>query len=154
MKLAEALLKRAELKADRDRLQQRILDNAKVQDGDEPAEDPQALLAVLDTTMQNLETLIRQINRTNASTVFDGQETIADALARRDILADEQKLYQSFYKQLSIQPDRYSQTEIRFVRCLDPAAIQKKIDKISQEYRELDTRLQGLNWLVDLKEED
>ncbi|MBD5558783.1 MAG: DIP1984 family protein [Clostridia bacterium] len=153
MKLAEALLKRAELKETRDRLKQRVLDNAKVQDGDEPAEDPKNLLAVLDTTLQNLQTLIMQINRTNASTTFEGTETIADALARRDILSEKQKLYQSFYNQLSIQPDRYSQTEIRFVRCLDPADVQKTIDKVCQEYRELDTKLQGLNWLVDLKED-
>ena len=152
MKLAEALLKRAQLRENRQRLEKRINDNAMVQEGDEPAEDPKALLPLLDASMQEMQNLIVQINRTNAATAFSGTETIADALARRDILADELKIYKGIYDRLAIQRDRYTATEIRFVRCLDPADIQKKIDKLSQEYRELDTALQALNWTVDLQE--
>lgn len=152
MKLAEALLKRAQLRENRDRLEQRIKDNAMVQEGDEPSEDPKTLLPALDATLKELEELVVRINRTNAGTTFSGSETIADALARRDMLADKQRIYKAIYDQLSIQRDRYSATEIRFVRCLDPAAVQKQIDKVSQEYRELDMALQGLNWTVDLKE--
>lgn len=151
MKLAEALLKRAELKQDCDRLLERILNNALVQDGDEPAENPEQLLPKYEASMQQLEELIQQINHTNSVTSFEGDETIADALARRSTLAARQRAYEQVYSQLQIQRNRFSATEIRFVRCLDPAVIQKSINKVCQEYRELDTKLQALNWTVELQ---
>lgn len=150
MKLAEALLKRAQLKEDSDGLRDRILNNALVQEGDEPAEDPAKLLPVYAATMQQLDDLIRKINHANSSTEFGEGETIADALARRSSLMKKQRTYQSIYDKLQIQPNRYSATEIRFVRCLDPASVQKMIDGVSKEYRELDTKLQALNWTVEL----
>lgn len=150
MKLAEALLKRAELKEDCSRLRQRILNNALVQEGEEPAENPEKLLPVYDSTMQQLDALVQKINHTNAATDFGDGGTIADALARRSSLLEQQRAYQEVYDKLQIQPNRYSATEIRFVRCLDPASVQKTINSICKEYRELDARLQALNWTVDL----
>lgn len=150
MKLAEALLKRSELQTDVQRLRQRIMNNAMVQDGEEPAENPAQLLPVYESTMKELADLVRSINHTNAVTAFEGDETIADALARRSILLEKQKMYQELYDKLQIRPDRYSASEIRFVRCMDPAVVQKDIDKVCQEYRQLDTKLQALNWTVDL----
>jgi len=49
-----------------------------------------------------------------------------------------------------IRQDRYSKSEIKFYSTIDIGATRKNIDKLSKEYRELDTKLQGLNWTTDL----
>lgn len=49
-----------------------------------------------------------------------------------------------------IKSDRYSRNEIRFVRTIDAAAIQKKADKMAKEYRELDIKIQQANWVTEL----
>ena len=48
MKLAEALQERADLRTKIDELRSRLTNNALVQEGEEPAEDPQELLSALD----------------------------------------------------------------------------------------------------------
>ena len=63
MKLAEALIRRKALQDNIDQLRSRLVKVAKVQEGDAPAEPPQELLTALDTTLQELQTLIVQINR-------------------------------------------------------------------------------------------
>jgi hypothetical protein len=52
MKLAEALILRADLQKRIEQLKQRILNNVMVQEGDEPAEDPSQLLRELDALIQ------------------------------------------------------------------------------------------------------
>lgn len=150
MKLAEALLERADMQKDLARLEGRIGDNALVQEGDEPAEDPKPLIAAYLEESSKLEELVQRINAVNASTSFSGTETIADAIVRRDTLGRTLRMYKSVYDKLQISPNRYSSSEVRFVRCLDPAALQNKIDDLSKQYRELDTAIQSLNWTVDL----
>ncbi len=85
MKLAEALLLRADLQKRIEQIESRLLRNAKVQEGETPAEDPQALLAELSDLVRQLETLMRRINETNAA-LTDAGETMTALLARRDCL--------------------------------------------------------------------
>lgn len=150
MKLAEALLERADVQKDCTNLLTRIEDNSMVQEGDEPAEDPAALMNEYERKVERLGMLIQQINAANAKVAFSDKETIADAIVRRDMLSRELQAYRNLYQKIQIRPNRYSNSEIRFVRCLDPAALQKKIDKLSKEYRELDMQLQSLNWTTEL----
>ena len=60
-----------------------VLVNAKVQEGDKPAETPQELIAELGRVSTELLDLIKRINRTNSATAFAGRGTISDALAER-----------------------------------------------------------------------
>ena len=150
MKLAEALLERANLQKDAAQIEARIKNNALVQEGDEPAEDPKALLPLYEQKLEALQKIIQRINHTNAVTPFGDGEMIADAIARKDILARNLNGYRALYQALQISQNRFGQMEIRFVRTMDPADVQKRIDELSKQYRELDTKLQGLNWQVDL----
>ncbi len=54
---------------------------AKVQEGEEPPEQPQALLEELNNLTNQLSDLIQKINRTNSSTMLDDNLSISDALA-------------------------------------------------------------------------
>ena len=65
MKLAEALQERADLNRQIEQLQARLYNNAVVQEGEEPAEDPQELMDQLDRAAARLEELMAAINLAN-----------------------------------------------------------------------------------------
>ena len=46
--------------------------------------------------------------------------------------------------------DRFSRSEVKFVATVDVAAVRALADAAAKRYRELDTRLQQLNWTTDL----
>ena len=94
--------------------------------------------------------LVQRINQTNCKTPFDDKRSIADAIALRDCLGTKIRAYREFYESATIRLDRYRLNEIKAVRCIDVKELQKQIDKLSKEYREVDTKLQGINWTVDL----
>ena len=77
MKLAEALAERSDCQNRIEDLKKRLARTARVQEGEEPAEDPSELLAEVDRTLARMLHLIRSINRTNAKTAFGEQQTIA-----------------------------------------------------------------------------
>ena len=150
MKLAEALLERAEIQKKNGQLISRIKDNAKVQEGEVPAENPDELIAEYEKNMTRFLVLVQKINETNCKTPFDGKVSIADAIARRDYLSARIRGYREIYETAIIKFHRYNQTEIKIVRSIDAKELQTKIDRLSKEYREIDTKLQGLNWTIDL----
>jgi hypothetical protein len=56
-----------------EQLKQRLVKNARIQEGDKPEEDPVELQAELEKSAQELTRLIQRINRTNAgSNLGDG----------------------------------------------------------------------------------
>ena len=68
MKLAEALITRKEMYRKLNLLAERIQKNIIIQEGDEPVEDPNALMPELETLSQAITELVQRINATNAST--------------------------------------------------------------------------------------
>jgi len=150
MKLSEALIERAELQKENAKLLERIKDNTMVQDGDTPAEVPEELIAQYEKNMDRFLVLVRKINETNSKTDFSDGMSIDDAIALRDCLGAKHRAYQNMYAATTISVNRYSQNEIKFVRCIDPKVLQTQIDKLAKEYRALDTKLQGINWTVDI----
>jgi hypothetical protein len=93
MKLAEALVLRSDQKKRIEQLKQRILRNAKVQEGEKPAEDPEALLQEMERISEELVVLIQRINKTNSVTEMEKGSTLADAIATRDILLLKDSVY-------------------------------------------------------------
>lgn len=85
MKLAEALIERAEIQKENAQLLSRMTSNVIVQEGDAPIEQPQELIAEYEKNMERLLFLIKNINKTNDATPFENG-TIADAIAKRDCL--------------------------------------------------------------------
>ena len=95
MKLANALSQRAELQTCIRQLEERLNNNAQVQEGEEPAEDPMELLRELDEDYAQLEALIARINRTNSATLVDGVP-LSDLLARRDCMTGRLGILRGF----------------------------------------------------------
>lgn len=77
MKLSEALSERSDIAKRIDRLYDRLVNNAKVQEGENPAEDPEALIAELNGLTERMTELVTRINLTNAATVSDGETVTA-----------------------------------------------------------------------------
>lgn len=149
MKLAEALMQRADCQKRIAQLRQRLTRSAKVQEGEQPPENPQELLSDVDAAIAELTRLVQQINQTNAGTVFaDG--TLSDALAQRDTLFTKRSVLENLIQAASITHDRYSRSEARFVSTVNIASLQRQLDDVSRDYRLLDAQIQSLNWQVDL----
>ena len=149
MKLATALSQRADLQRKLSELNTRLNNNAKAQEGEAPSEDPKTLLKELDGTLLELEKLIAAINLTNSRTEVDGT-TLTELLAKRDILGKRVQIMRGFLDAASSKTDRYSKTEIRVVSTVDVSSMQKKVDAVSKELRELDEKIQELNWTTEL----
>ena len=86
MKLAEALLLRADRNRSLEQLKQRIAVSPRYQEGERPPEDARDLVTAASAVLDELEALIRDINRTNSGTVMPDGRTVTDALAERDVL--------------------------------------------------------------------
>jgi hypothetical protein len=152
MKLAEALILRADYQKRMDQLEFRLSRSARVQEGDKPAEDPQMLLAELEKVTDELEHLIQSINRTNSANELADGMTITDALATRDLLRAKHEIYRDLASTASVTFSRVSRSEIKFRSTVDVAEIQKRADELAVAHRELDTRIQEANWRLKLME--
>src|SRR5437588_12519197 len=73
MKLAEALILRADCQKRFEQLKARAESSAMVQEGAQPAENPAELIAELYAVARELGLLIKRINRTNSVTLFEGE---------------------------------------------------------------------------------
>ncbi|NJM98988.1 MAG: DIP1984 family protein [Phormidesmis sp. RL_2_1] len=134
MKLAEALILRADCQKKIAQLRQRLSRSVRVQEGEQPPENPQSLLSELEGAIAELTTLIQRINKTNSSTALNGG-TLSDALAQRDTLGIKRSAIDGVIQNAAIVTNRYSQSEVKFVSTVDIAALQRQLDGISQELR-------------------
>jgi hypothetical protein len=150
MKLAEALIWRADAKKRLEQLKQRLNRNAKVQEGDAPSEEPGVLLAEFDRLAAEFMQIIQRINRTNSATVLRDGMTIADALAVRDVLALRVDTLRSLNTYAVVTQEYRTKSEVKFRSTVNVAEIQQQVDKLAVEHRQLDAELQALNWQVEL----
>ena len=151
MKLAQALILRADTQKRLEQLKGRLLDNAKMQENERPSEDPKLLLKELDRLSDELFRLILAINLTNSSAKFEGT-SLTEMIAKKDTLSQKASVLREFAKSASQKVDLYSNSEIKILSSVDVAMLQKQIDELSKEIRELDMKLQEANWQVDLVE--
>lgn len=150
MKLAEALNLRADVQKRIEQLKQRLFTSAKVQEGEQPPEDPAQLLNELERLSSELEALVRKINKTNSLTLFQEEVMLSDALAKRDILLMRRNVYSSLAEVASARQDRYSKSEIKYISTINVSEMRRIVDELSQQYRLLDSSIQAANWNIDL----
>ena len=150
MKLSEALILRADCQKRIEQLRQRLMRSARVQEGEQPPENPATLLAELETTLRDLTDLIQRINKTNSLTNLREGVTISDALAQRDTLLLKRSVYDSLVNAAALNQNRYSQSEIKNFSTVNITDLQAQVDRLSRECRELDTTIQAANWNTEL----
>lgn len=149
MKLAEALITRADMQNRISELERRLNANAVVQEGEECAEEPRELIKQLSELSAQLENLISRINLTNASVMRNG-EALTTLLARRDCLKQRISIMRDFLNCASNVGQRARGSEIRLRPSVPVRELQSDIDNMSADMRRLDMTIQELNWTSDL----
>lgn len=150
MKLAEALIERADLKTKLESLRSRLIANAKIQEGTKPNEDPNELIKELNENLDRLEYLISHINKTNCLTILDNGKSISDMIAERDVLSKKVSIIGSLTGTAGDVAYRLTRSEIVILPSFDVQKIQTQLNKLSKELREIDTKIQETNWLTEL----
>ena len=149
MKLAEALSRRAALVERSQQLRSRLKDCIKIQEGDEPTEDVDRVIAELDRTLDELQKLIYRINMTNTTAVIEGRN-LTSLLAERDTLAMRTKTLYEGLEHLTEREDRYGRMEVKYVRTVNANEFRKIHDQSAARLRELDLKIQALGWSTEL----
>ena len=145
MKLAEALIERADVQRHLAQLQARLLQNAQYQEGESPAEDPAALLDEC-----RLHRLIVQINLANQRvTLADGTGMVV-ALAERERLKAEHAVLTKLADAATPEQSRYSRSEIKMLAAVDIKELRRRADDTAKACRLLDIQIQQANWAEDL----
>lgn len=150
MKIAEALLLRADLKKKLASLRERIGANALVQEKEKPHEDPAKLIKESLGVLEELEGIGLRIDRANQSAKLADGRVLAAAVAHRDTLAQHHSLLQAAIAACRKEPDRYSMKEIRWVTTLEVAKLQKQSDDLAKQLREINAAIQATNWKADI----
>lgn len=152
MKLAEALMLRADVQKKLASLRDRIGQNAVVQDGDQPHEDPKKLIDEAVSVLKELESLVIQINRANQQNSLPDGRTLTEAIARRGTLTARHSLLQHAIAGSKKEPDRYSMSEIKWVATLKVERLQKQSEDLAKQIRELNAAIQETNWQIELED--
>ena len=152
MKLAEALLIRSDMQKKLAQTKGRIRNNVKVQDGDTPSEDPNALMIEASQIISELSNLIERIHRTNAIAQTDKGQSMLTLLVERDTLEMRHKLLIESIEATDTEVDRYSPREIKWNVMVSVAGLQKQADDIAMKLRKINIVIQANNWQIDLIE--
>ena len=153
MRLADALLQRSEMNKKLASLKERMKGNCRVQEGDEPGEDPQSLLNDSFRILQELEELVCRINRTNITVKLVSGKTMMEAIAERERVTAQHHLLKEAASACRIENNYYSNSEIKWRPVLKVAGLEKQADDLSKKIRELNSAIQEANWTHELLEE-
>ena len=147
MKLAEALNARKELEARLTRLEERLHASARVQEGLEPDESPDALYAMLEKAAAELVEIVSRISRTNVETVVEGR-ILADWIAERDVSWRRLRVLQSALRAAAPSYDRHGGPGS--VTTFSTARRHAELDALALRINAIDARIQQANWETEL----
>jgi hypothetical protein len=151
MKLAEALLLRSDLQKRIESIQARIVKNTVVQEGEEPAENPQRLLDQASSAVDRLEHLIVAINTANLMGKTAHGRSLTQALAKRDVLLSKHSIIKSAAES-AIKPAAYGTREIRWISTVRVDELQQQADELAEQIRNLNAEIQEANWQIEIQD--
>ena len=150
MKLAEALSRRKDLQKRIAQLRQRIAANVRVQEGEQPLENPAELRIELHECLGELEDLIWRINVTNMQLKSATGVPLTRLLAQRDVLTARIAALRQIFEAATETSSRYSRTEIKTLTIIDVKGLGREINGHSVSLRRLDMEIQALNFASEL----
>lgn len=150
MKIGEALTLRSDIQTRIHQLKGRLTTSAKMQEGQRPPEDPEALLKEFEALLDEWTELVQRINRTNLATRLPDGTSLTDALAHRDALTARHQTLRTVADTAGERNDRFRSAEIRMLPALDVAALRQRVTEVARERRELDVMIQEVNWNTEL----
>ncbi len=148
MKLAEALQERADLNRRLEQLRVRLCNNATVQEGEKPAEDPAKLLLELEQDLNRLAFLTAQINLVNSRTLVE-ERSLTEWIAHRDMLKQRIDALREITQAASRLAGRATRSEIKILPTVEVPQLQQKLDEACAQMRKTDNLIQQANWLTE-----
>jgi hypothetical protein len=159
VKIAEALIERGDLQERIQEMRTRLTANVVVQEGEEPNEPPDELVAELERLVRDFQRLVARINLTNTRTPLvnwtGAPLLLTEALARREALALQPGIIEATVSQAArgAQGMRLSRSEIKLVPVINARAWrQRHLDPLAKQRRALETAIQATNWAAELLE--
>lgn len=150
MKLAEALLLRADQVKKLASLTSRISKNVMLQEGETPQEEVSDLISQAFFVLTAYEENVANINRVNQIAKLPDGRMLGAALLERDTLKARHALLIGAIAGTHKEVDRYSSREIKWVPQIKVVTIQKQADDISQNLRHLNVAIQAANWQIEI----
>lgn len=150
MKLAEALVLRADLQKKLENLKKRLANSVRKLDDIQVIEDPAALKLEADESITVLYSLIDLIYRTNQSVILPSRQSMVTVLAKRDELVERRKLLDYIINKSLLDSGLYFNEHGKWQPAIDISAYQKQMDDIAMQIRRLNLDIQQTNWQVDL----
>ena len=78
-------------------------------------------------------------------------ENLTRLMARKDTLSMRVDLLRELLKHVAENETRYGRSELKSIRIVNVSELQKETDNYARQLRELDVKIQGLNWTTDLR---
>ncbi len=116
-----------------------------------PAERVPQLMKELFILSEQLSTLIKKINACNNTTTLPTGQTLSDALVERDKLMKDRNILASIAAKAVEKDYRLTHAEVKMSVTVSVEELQKQVDALSQQFRALDTLIQGINWTTELE---
>lgn len=146
MRLAEAMMQRADLDKKVSILGARLNDIALINKSYALEDEPKHLFEELNKSMKALSEVVYRIHVTNMETVDNGT-TITAMLTKKEILKIRIQMLQRIKEEARIDScfDRTKYTIL-----INKAELQKELDECKNQLEKLDMKLQQLNWQTEL----
>jgi hypothetical protein len=150
MKLAEALILRADIRKRMAQWNDRARTSVTVQEGDQPTEAPEALFSEWNDMIAEFTTLSVRINQANITATLPNGVSLMEAIAQRDALTLRANgLNTAISLATAVQP-RYGRAEIKTIATVDVAVLRKEMTDLMRQRRELDVQIQAANWATEM----
>lgn len=150
MLLAVAHNERTEAQALLADLRYRIGQNARVQEGGRPAEDPQVLLDRALEVSDRIRALGVAIDVTHVGATLPDGDTLVEAIARRDALDQQIRVLAEAADRASDRIARSGRAEIRELPMFDVGGLREEVERLTTERRALDVQVQRTTWTTQL----
>jgi hypothetical protein len=132
-------------------MKDRIRASALTAEGEDSPESADDLLSELAGLCDELQALVARINHTNAESRLANDETVTEALARRDVIGLRQAGLRVAVDAANDRgPFSIRRSDARMVRRVVVKDLQAQIDTLARERRDLDVLLQQHNWTAPL----
>lgn len=155
MKIAQALMRRADLKTRMQQVNARMVANATHQEDQKPAESASSLFVELLDVIKQYHNLVAAINTANANTTVEikdvGQMTLNEALCGRASLKTRAVYINALVEAtLRATQRHYDRDDIKTVSVLDIQKLRKEADVTNAQFRAFNEAIEARNWEVEI----
>lgn len=144
------MLIKAEYEERLESLRTRLMISARVQEGSFPPEDPETLMADVETCLNNLASLTKRISITQSQTLLASRQSLADAIIDQEMLLKKQFIYQSIIDSGTIPVDSLQDSNSRWLVTVNLAGLNRRVEELVKDYRLLETEIQKVSWSTEL----